>query len=81
VRSYIGTKNIIACKYVLAFEFEMKDLGMMHYFFGLEVWQRTDDIFMSQGKYIVEIFKKNNSRAHFTSRSQFGDLVSESFQV
>jgi hypothetical protein len=36
----------------------MKDLGMMHYFLGLEVWQRTDEIFMSQGKYTVEILKK-----------------------
>jgi hypothetical protein len=36
----------------------MKDLGMMHYFLGLEVWQRTDEIFLSQGKYIVEILKK-----------------------
>ena len=36
----------------------MKDLGMMHYFLGLEVWQRTDDIFPSQGKYTVEILKK-----------------------
>ena len=30
---------------------------MMHYS-GLEVWQRTDEIFLSQGKYIVEILKK-----------------------
>jgi hypothetical protein len=36
----------------------MKDLGMMHYFLGLEVWQRTDEIFLSQGKYTVEILKK-----------------------
>jgi hypothetical protein len=36
----------------------MKDLGMMHYFLGLEVWQRTNDIFLSQGKYTVEIMKK-----------------------
>jgi hypothetical protein len=36
----------------------MKDLGMMHYFLGLKVWQRTDDIFLSQGKYTVEILKK-----------------------
>jgi hypothetical protein len=36
----------------------MKDLGMIHYFLGLAVWQRTDEIFPSQGKYIVEILKK-----------------------
>jgi hypothetical protein len=33
----------------------MKDLGMMHYFLGLEVWQRPDEIFLNQGKYAVEI--------------------------
>jgi hypothetical protein len=35
----------------------MKDLGMFQRFLGLEVWQRTDEIFLSQGKYTVEIFK------------------------
>jgi hypothetical protein len=30
----------------------------MHYFLGLEVWQRTDEILLSQGKYTVEILKK-----------------------
>jgi hypothetical protein len=49
---------IVECKYALASKFKMKDLGMMHYFLGLEVWQRTDEIFLSQGKYTVEIFKK-----------------------
>ena len=28
----------------LAAEFEMKDLGMMHYFLGMEVWQNADGI-------------------------------------
>jgi hypothetical protein len=49
---------IVECKRALTSEFEMKDLGMMHYFLGLEVWQRTDEILLSQGKYIVEILKK-----------------------
>ena len=30
----------------------------MHYFLGLEVWQMIDAIFLSQGKYTVEILKK-----------------------
>ena len=29
----------------------------MHYFLGLEVWQRTDEIFVSQEKYTMEILK------------------------
>ena len=28
----------------LAAEFKMKDLGMMHYFLGIEVWQNVDGI-------------------------------------
>ena len=28
----------------LAAEFEMKDLGMMHYFLGMEVWKNADGI-------------------------------------
>ena len=42
----------------LAAEFEMKDLGMMHYFLGMEVWQNTDGIFLGQGKYVVENLKR-----------------------
>ena len=34
----------------LAVEFEMKELGMMHYFLGREVWQNADGISMGQGK-------------------------------
>jgi hypothetical protein len=33
----------------------MKDLGLMHYFLGLEVWQKLGEIFLGQGKYTVEI--------------------------
>ena len=36
----------------------MKDLGLMHYFLGLEVWKRQGKIFMEQGKYIVDVLKR-----------------------
>jgi hypothetical protein len=52
-------ESLIAwCKYELASEFEMKDLGMIHYFLGLEVWQRTDEVFLSKGKYTIEILRR-----------------------
>jgi hypothetical protein len=51
-------KIIDGCKRELTSKFEMKDLGLMHYFLGLEVWQRPDEIFLSQGKYTVEILQR-----------------------
>lgn len=57
---FLTGKNefIIRCKKELASEFEMKDLGLMHYFLGLEVWQRSNEIFLSQGKYTIDILKR-----------------------
>ena len=46
------------CKKKLASEFEMKDIGLMHYFLGLEVWQRQKEIFLSRGKYTIDILKR-----------------------
>eukprot|EP00253_Pinus_taeda_P001864 PITA_01864 len=51
---------ILSCKEDLAREFEMKDLGLLHYFLGLEIWQRSDGLFVSQGKYAQEILEKFN---------------------
>jgi hypothetical protein len=51
-------ENLITeCKKKLAVEFEMKDLGLMHYFLGLEVWKSPERIFLNQGKYVIEILK------------------------
>jgi hypothetical protein len=36
----------------------MKDLGLMHYFLGLKVWQRQGEIFLAQGKYTVDVLKR-----------------------
>ena len=59
----IGTDGLITnTKRKLAAEFEMKDLGMMHYFLGMEVWQSIDGIFLGQGKYAVEILKRFGMR-------------------
>ena len=53
-----GVDGLIAdTKRNLATEFKMKDLGMMHYFLGMEVWQNVDGISLGQGKYTVEILK------------------------
>eukprot|EP00253_Pinus_taeda_P026241 PITA_26241 len=38
----------------------MKDLGLLHYFLGLEIWQRSNGLFVSQGKYAREILEKFN---------------------
>ena len=43
-------KQITDCKKKLAEEFEMKDLGLMHYFLGLEVWQSPEENISEPGK-------------------------------
>jgi len=35
----------------------MKDLGLMHYYLGLEVWHNPGDIFLVQGEYVVKILQ------------------------
>jgi hypothetical protein len=54
-----GDEQLInSCKEDLAKEFDMKDLGLLHYFLGLEIWQRDGELFVSQGKYTREILGK-----------------------
>jgi len=43
----IGNEKLITgCKRELSAEFKMKDMGPLHYFLGLEVWQGPDEIFL-----------------------------------
>jgi hypothetical protein len=54
-----GAESLITqCKKELAYEFDMRDLGLMHYYLGLEVWQKRGEIFLGQGKYAVKILQK-----------------------
>lgn len=40
-------KLIDKCENDLTSEFEMTDLGLMHYFLGLEIWKKSDEINLS----------------------------------
>jgi hypothetical protein len=53
-----------ACKLIeeiksqLSQEFEMKDLGELHYCLGLEVWREPGKTTITQSKYTREILKR-----------------------
>jgi hypothetical protein len=54
-----GAEKLIAgCKENLAGEFEMKEIGLMHYFLGLDVWKVSGEIFLGQGNYVIDILRK-----------------------
>eukprot|EP00253_Pinus_taeda_P007719 PITA_07719 len=55
---YSDENLINSCKEDLAREFKLKDLGLMHYFLGMEVLQGDEELFISQGKYANKILKK-----------------------
>eukprot|EP00253_Pinus_taeda_P010983 PITA_10983 len=58
VLAHMGDEKIIKSCKDLAREFEMKDMGLMHYFLGMEVWQGDGELLVSQGKYSNEILRK-----------------------
>jgi hypothetical protein len=51
-------KLIDEIKEQLSKVFEMKDLGELHYYLGLEVWRNAGQTFVCQSKYIREILKR-----------------------
>ena len=51
-------KMIKSCKQDLEREFEMKDLGLMHYILGMEAWKGEEELYVSEGKYANKILKK-----------------------
>jgi hypothetical protein len=54
-----GAENIIIdSKQGLTSEFEMKGIGLIHYFLGMEVWPEMGHIFLGQGKYVADILSR-----------------------
>ena len=47
----------------LATKFEMKDFGKLKYFLGIEVAYLKQSIFISQRKYILDLFKEIECKA------------------
>ena len=47
----------------LSKEFEMKDLGPLKYFLGVEVSQSNKEIFLSQRKYVLDLLQETGMLA------------------
>nr|KYP62611.1 Retrovirus-related Pol polyprotein from transposon TNT 1-94 [Cajanus cajan] len=60
------TKNL-ALKDKLATQFEMKDLGKLKYFLGIEVAYSKNGIFISQRKYVLDLLKETGKLGCKTS--------------
>ncbi|RVW27695.1 Retrovirus-related Pol polyprotein from transposon RE1 [Vitis vinifera] len=54
----IMTREVERLKKVLATEFEVKDLGQMRYFLGMEVARSRKGISISQRKYVLDLLTK-----------------------
>ncbi|XP_047329780.1 uncharacterized mitochondrial protein AtMg00810-like [Impatiens glandulifera] len=59
---YFGTNKAMVAEFKnqMMKEFEMTDLGLIKYFLGIQVKQSPGRIFLSQEKYIEDLFKKFN---------------------
>jgi hypothetical protein len=53
-----GEDIIFGCKRGLASEFEMKEIGLMHYLLGMKVWQEDGKVFLGHGKYAANILRR-----------------------
>ena len=65
---------------MMASEFEMSMIGELSYFLGLQINQMKNGTFVSQGKYIKDMFKKfgiNDSKAISTPMGTSGSLDSD----
>ena len=52
-----NVEHIAQTKASLQSEFEMTDMGLLHFFLGLEIWQDQSGIFISQKRYVQELLQ------------------------
>ena len=50
--------HIAQVKQELHVSFKMTNLGLLHYYLGVEIFQRPHQIFISQSKYATEILQQ-----------------------
>lgn len=53
-----NSSYISSLKYQLSKAFDMKDLGPLHYFLGLEITSTATGIFVNQEKYAIDLLKR-----------------------
>ena len=55
-----GSRSLLIdeVKLQLSTQFEMTDLGVLHYYLGMEIWQSNSFIFISQMKYVKGLISK-----------------------
>jgi hypothetical protein len=63
--------SIRALQSFLSQNFEMKDLGILSYFLGLEVTLSTDDYYLSQAKYASDLLSRAGLTGSKTTSSPF----------
>lgn len=57
-----GSSSILLNSFIqaLSIEFDIKDLGSLSYFLGLEVTSLSSGLHISQTKYVVDMLKQSN---------------------
>ncbi|KAL0745946.1 hypothetical protein Bca101_101540 [Brassica carinata] len=66
-------EGIIATKEFLKSMFEIKDLGEMKYFLGIEICRSKEGLFMSQRKYTLDLLKGTGAYGGKTARMPMED--------
>ena len=65
----------------LAAEYEIKDLGMTHYFEGMEVCQSAHGISLVQGKYAVDILKRFGMMDYKAISTPFNCMINKRMKL